>query len=219
MGNETLFKLILIIHVIAGSIGLFTGTINIIRAKGDKKHQLVGKFFFYGMVINSIAGFIMSVMHKNLFLLIIAVFTFYMVATGQRFLSLKRIDKGDAAKPIDWALSVIMVLFALCFLGYGFYLCMNETNLGIVLLVFGLISILMARKDILIYKGNFKFRNYWLLMHIQRMVGGYIAALTAFLVVNNTYLPALFAWLGPTVVLTPLIFYWSKKNALKIVKR
>lgn len=216
---EVLFKIILAIHIIAGSIGLFTGTINIIRPKGDKRHQWVGRFFFYGMMVNAIAGFIMSVMHKNLFLLIIAVFTFYMVATGQRFLSLKRIDKGDEAKPIDWALSVIMVIFALAFLGYGFYLCVNEGSLGIILLVFGVISMLMARKDILIYKGNFKFRNYWLLMHIQRMVGGYIAALTAFMVVNNTYLPPLVAWLGPTVVLTPLIFYWSKKNALKIVKR
>ncbi len=216
---ELLFKILLAIHIIAGGIGLFTGTINLIRTKGDKKHQLTGKFFFYGMIINAIAGFIMSIMHNNLFLLIIAVFSFYMVATGQRFLSLKKLDKGQKAEPIDWALSITMILFALGFLSYGSYLCVNGNNMGIILLVFGMISILMARKDILIYKGNLKFKNEWLLVHIQRMVGGYIAALTAFLVVNNVYLPSLVAWLGPTVVLTPLIVYWSRKYAVKIIKK
>jgi hypothetical protein len=77
----------------------------------------------------------------------------------------------------------------------------------------------MARKDIALYKGNIKNKNYWLLIHIQRMVGSYIAALTAFLVVNNTYLPPLMAWLMPTIIMTPLIFYWSKKNAFRTLIR
>ena len=98
---ELLFKIILVIHVIAGSIGLFTGTINIIRKKGDKPHRLIGQFFVYGMLINAVAGFIMSILHENLFLLIIAVFSFYMTATGQRILSLKKLDKGQKPKRID----------------------------------------------------------------------------------------------------------------------
>ena len=214
-----LFKTLLIIHIIAGSIGLFTGTINILRKKGNKPHRLVGKYFFFSMLVNAVAGFIMSILHQNLFLLIIAVFSFYMTATGQRFLNLKRIDKGQTAQPIDWILSCTMIFFAFGFIFYGFYLCANDTNFGFVLLAFGLISILMAAKDISIYKVNIKHRNYWLLIHIQRMIGAYIASLTAFLVVNNTYLPQIVAWLLPTVILTPLIVYWSKKNAVKVVKR
>jgi uncharacterized membrane protein len=213
------FKILLIIHIIAGSIGLLTGTINIVRAKGDKPHRLVGKYFFIGMIINAVAGFIMSVMHQNLFLLIIAVFSFYMTAIGQRFLDLRRIDKGQEARKIDWTISITMILFAIFFIVYGLALLVNNNNFGIILLVFGTISILMAKKDISIYRGNIKHRNYWLLIHIQRMIGAYIAALTAFLVVNNTYLPPVAAWLMPTVILMPLIFYWSKKNAVKLVKR
>ena len=216
---EQLFKIILVIHIIAGSVGLFTGTINIIRKKGDKPHRLVGKFFFYSMIINAVAGFVMSILHNNLFLLIIAVFSFYMTTTGQRFLFLKRLAYGQKAKKIDWMLSLTMILFALFFIAYGFYLLTNDINFGIILLVFGIISILMARKDINTYRGTIKVKNYWLLIHIQRMIGAYIAALTAFLVVNNNYLPPLVAWLLPTVILTPLIFYWSIKKAVKIVPK
>lgn len=213
------FKVLLVIHIIAGSLGLFTGTINIIRKKGDKQHRLIGKFFYLGMIINAVAGFIMAIMHANVFLLIIAVFSFYMTATGQRILHLKRIDKGQEPKRIDWALTIMMILFATGFILYGLYLLAMDSNFGLVLLVFGFISMLMTRKDIAIYRGTIQFRNYWLLIHIQRMIGAYIASLTAFLVVNNTYLPPIVAWLSPTVILTPLIIYWSRKNALKIVKR
>lgn len=210
-----LFKTLLVIHIIAGSIGLFTGSINIIRKKGDKPHRLVGKFFFYGMLLNAIAGFVMSILHNNLFLLIIAVFSFYLTVTGQRFLYLKKLHKGQKPKRVDWIVTITMILFALFFIIYGVILILNQNNFGIVLIIFGLISLLMAKTDITIYKGNIKHVNYWLLIHIQRIIGAYIAALTAFLVVNNTYLPPIVAWLLPTAILTPLIIYWSKKNAIK----
>ncbi|WP_264521921.1 hypothetical protein [Flavobacterium sp. N1994] len=212
---ELVFKILLVIHVIAGCIGLITGTLNVTRKKGNKPHRQVGVFFFFSMIINAVAGFVMSILHENLFLLIIAVFSFYMTATGQRILALKSLDKGQNPKREDWTLTISMILFAVFFIVYGIYLLANDTNFGLVLLVFGTISILMAKKDIAIYQGDIKIKNYWLLIHIQRMIGAYIAALTAFLVVNNTYLPPVFAWLLPTVILTPLIFYWSKKYATK----
>ena len=56
---EYYFKVILIIHIVFGSIGLITGTINIIRKKGDKPHFLVGKLFLISMIINAVSGFIM----------------------------------------------------------------------------------------------------------------------------------------------------------------
>jgi uncharacterized membrane protein len=121
---ELLFKFLLIIHIIAGSIGLFTGTINSIRRKGDTQHRLVGKYFFFSMIINAIAGFIMSLWHQNIFLFIIAVFSFYMTATGQRFLSLKRIDKGQSVKKIDWTLSQLQCLFLLRFLSFMGSFCL-----------------------------------------------------------------------------------------------
>ncbi|WP_396156449.1 DUF2306 domain-containing protein [Flavobacterium macrobrachii] len=213
---ETIFTILLIIHIIAGSIGLLTGTINIIKKKGDKAHKKVGEFFFYSMLINGFAGLVMSLIHRNDFLLIVAVFSIYMVATGQRFLSLKQLHKEQKPKTIDWILTYTMLVFALLFITYGSYLLINKVNFGIVLLVFGVVSCLMAIKDIKVYKGNIKEKNYWLLLHIQRMVGSYIAALTAFIVVNNHFLPGIVGWLLPTVIFTPLIVKWTKQYRVQI---
>ncbi|WP_395066958.1 hypothetical protein [Flavobacterium sp.] len=217
MSLELLFKMLLIIHIIAGSIGLIAGTINITRKKGDKLHKNIGLFFLYGMLVNGFAGIFMSLIHSNLFLLIIGVFSIYMAATGQRYLSLKKINEGEKVKSIDWILSCMMLLFGIGFVVYGAILLFNSNNFGIVLLVFGFISCSMVLKDFKNYQGKNTIKNFWLLVHIQRMIGSYIAAATAFLVVNNTLLPGVVAWLLPTVILTPLIFKWS--NKYKIVSK
>ena len=63
------------------------------------------------------------------------------------------------------------------------------------------------------YKAKFRIAN-----HLQRMLGGTIATITAVLVqqlvprIQITQIPELIIWIGPTLVLTPLITYWSKKT-------
>ena len=51
------------------------------------------------------------------------------------------------------------------------------------------------------------------------MTGAFIAALTAFLVVNANYLPEqspeILYWLLPTIVFTPLIIIWRRKFEVK----
>lgn len=208
---EQLFTILLVIHIVAGSIGLFTGTMNIIRKKGDKLHKSVGKFFLYSMLVNGFAGLIMSLIHTNYFLLIIAVFSIYMASTGQRYLYLKKLNKGQKPQAVDWILSLAMLFFGIGFLLFGGYLVFYKNYFGTVLLVFGMISVLMVIQDFKNYQGKSSIKNFWLLVHIQRMIGAYIAATTAFLVVNNTILPSVVAWLLPTVILTPLIIKWSRK--------
>ena len=212
---ETTFTILLIIHIISGSIGLFTGTVNLIRKKGDKSHKMIGLFFLYGMLINGIAGILMTLIHSNPFLFIVGIVSIYMVATGQRYLALKDLLKGDKAKSIDWILSSIMLLFGISFVVYGMLLLYSSENFGIVLLVFGFISISMVYQDFKNFEGKSSIKNFWLLVHIQIMMGSYIAAMTAFIVVNNTILPEIVAWLLPTVIVTPLIIKWSRKYKIQ----
>ncbi len=213
---KQIFIFLLIIHVIAATISLISGTIQMFRQKGDVLHKNIGKYFFFGMLFTGISGILMSLIHFNLFLSIIGIFTIYMVATGQRFLAFKTIYKVLHAGKIDWIISIIMLMFSFGFIVYGLVLLINSNSFGSVLIVFGSISILMVLQDFRIYRGNSRVKNFWLLVHFQRMIGAYIAAITAFIVVNNTYLPGIIAWLLPSVIIVPFIIIWSKKY--KIIK-
>ena len=106
-----------------------------------------------------------------------------------------------------------MFVFGLAFLIFGIYKLINNDSFGYVLLVFGLISFAFVAKDYKNFAADNLHRNHYLRGHIARMVGGYIAAVTAFLVVNNQVLPAIVAWLLPTAILVPLIVKWSKEYA------
>lgn len=209
--NDLIFKVFLFIHIVSGTIGLLSGTINMITKKGNKLHKQIGLFFFYGMLINGVSALVIACIHFNVFLFIVGVFSLYMVTTAQRFLFLRTIPTGQKPKISDWIVTGFMFLFGLGFMIYGGILLFYSKSFGIVLVVFGIISLLMVQQDSATYRGNSKYTNYWLGIHIGRMVGAYIASITAFLVVNNTILPGLVVWLAPTVLFTPLLIYWTNK--------
>jgi hypothetical protein len=213
---EILFKILLIIHIAGGTIGLLAGTFNMVTKKGTQRHQQVGRLFFYGLLTASIVALPMSFLHSNYFLLIVGVFTGYLLLTGKRYLTKK--STADVTNA-DWLLCGVMLLFAAAFITWGIYLLVYGNNFGTVLLTFGGISILLVWQDYKNFKGRSNIKNYWLTNHIQRMIGAYIASITAFLVVNNTILPGVVAWLLPTAVLVPVLIKWSRKYAVKIVKK
>lgn len=204
----SLFNFLLILHIIGGGSGLLIGTYIMLVKKGGKKHKFWGNLYFISMMLAAIVAFPMSYLHPNYFLFVIAVFTIYMLLTGRRYINK---TANTPVTKIDWALSVGMLLAAFYFIGFGIYLFIHQNNFGIVLLVFGLISILFVLKDYNNFTGKSKIKNYGLTTHLQRMIGSYIASATAFLVVNNTLLPQAVAWLLPTAILVPLIFKWSRK--------
>jgi uncharacterized membrane protein len=216
---DILFKVFLTLHIIGGSIGLFTGTINIIRKKGGKNHKLIGKIFACSMLSAGFSSFVLSILHPNYFLFMIGIFTIYLVGTGYRYIYLRMLGGNQKPTIIDWVLTVGMLLAGLLFITLGIKFLWAHYSFGIVFIVFGLLGIRSVLTDFNNYKGKLKAKNYWLLAHLQRMTGAYIAAITAFLVVNAKYspvvLPPVIVWLLPTVILTPLIISWSRKYIVK----
>ena len=204
----TIFNILLAIHVVSGTIGLFLGSFQLFAKKGSKTHKKIGKIFFYAMVTNALTAMPMSFLHTNYFLFIVGVFGLYMALTGKLYLGKKTLN--DVEKT-DWLLSIVMFVFAVVFLLYGIYNLIHNNNFGLVFLAFGSIGILFVYQDYKNFTGKTLVKNYWLTTHIQRMVGSYIVAITAFLVINNTILPGVIAWLLPSFLLTPLIVFWSRK--------
>lgn len=219
---DQLFTFILIIHIVSGGTGLSTGTINLIRRKGDALHNRIGRIFTYAMISAGASAIVLSLMHPNYFLFIVGVFTLYMVSTGYRYIRLRLEGIDNDPKALDWVLTGSMAIAGIGFLFFGAWQLYKGVNFGIVMLVFGLIGMLFVRQDLKNYRGKSEVRNYWLLAHLQRMTGGYIAALTAFLVVNMdrlpSFIPGILFWLLPTAVLTPMIIFWSRKYRQGIVR-
>ena len=204
----SLFTLLLILHIAGGTVSLLLGLYIILAKKANRLHVLLGNVFFYAMLLSALVALPLSYLHPNYFLFIIGVFTSYMLLTGKRAIGKKTV--ADVHWP-DWLLSGIMLLFGLAFMAYGSYLLYRGNSFGIVLLVFGSISLFFVVQDTINFRGKSRFANNWLSTHIQRMTGSYIASVTAFLVVNNTLLPGIVAWLAPTILLTPLIIIWTRK--------
>jgi uncharacterized membrane protein len=216
---DTLFKILLAFHILGGTVGLTCGLINIVRKKGDKTHKLVGTGFLYGMLTAGFMSFALSILHPNAFLFMVGILTVFSVGTGQRYLSLKELGNGQKPLLVDWALSGMMLLAGIVFVGMGVKYLLESENFGIVFIAFGLLGLRNVYKDFYYYRGIIDVKNYWLLQHIGRMSGGFIASVTAVLVVNAkyfTFIPYPILWLLPTIIITPLISSWVRKYKIKL---
>ena len=203
---KTLFTLFLIIHIAGGGTSLIAGFIAMMIEKGSPLHRKAGKFFFWGMTAACAAAVYLSVAHPNPFLLMIAVFSYQLVATGYRSLWLKKLFTGTVKpKPVDWLIGVVPTIFNISILIWGIDRVSHGNNFGITGIVFGVIGLLFAFNWL---RGFFvppKLKQHWLFSHFRGFGAAYIAATTAFLVVNIKFLPSLLVWLSPTVVGTIII--------------
>jgi uncharacterized membrane protein len=205
----TFFEVLLSAHILCGSIGLILGTITAIRKKSDRIHKKLGYYFYVAMILASFIAIPMSYIHPNLFLFLISVFTLYQLVTGKRYI---KKTKKPGNMSIDWGITIGMGLFATILILYGGYSWIQGKTIGVVAIVFAIISYLGVYQDWVNFTGRSKFANFNLTTHIQRITGGYIASLTAFIVVNNTILPPVLAWLLPSAIMTPVIFFWVEKH-------
>ena len=208
-----LFNTLLYIHIAGGGISLLLGFIILCLKKGDKIHKNIGNIYFYALLTASVFAIPMSYLHPNYFLFIISVFTIYMLLTGKRYLQKKSIINVTNT---DWLLTVLMAVCGTAFIGSGILHIMKFNSFGIVFIVFGSISYLFVYQDKINFTGQSTIKNFFLITHLQRFIGSYIASTTAFLVVNNKVLPGVIAWLLPTILIVPLIIKWTRKY--KVVK-
>lgn len=107
--------------------------------------------------ITAIIALSMSYLHSNILLFIIGVFTSFVILTGKRYLQIKKIED---VKKFDWVLSIVMFLFGATFLVLGCKSIINGNTFGIVVLVFGIISVLFVYQDYVNYRGKSKVKYY-----------------------------------------------------------
>jgi len=178
-----------------------------IAPKGKHIHALAGRTYVWAMAVVCVSALVMCLLHPQQFLLYVAIFSFYLVFTGERLT--KRKSAGMKAEQQDWIAALLAVLGGSLLLVRGVWFVTSGKEFGWVPIVFGAICLGVSLRDMRSFVRPTTERNAWLFTHLARMVGGYIATVTAFCVVNLTFLPALAVWLVPTVVGTVGISVWT----------
>ena len=79
------------------------------------------------------------------------------------------------------------------------------------MLVFGGIGIAFGTMDIRLFRTSKS--EEWMVNHLQRMIGAFIATVSAVSAVNLTPVMGITAWPWPMAVGVPLIYYWSKEQS------
>ncbi len=123
---RTLTIVALVIHIVAGSIGLASGIVAACAAKGGRIHRAAGNVFFYSMSTMALfAAFLAVAVPNQLVNVFISAFTFYMVATA--WLTVRR--KEGATGVWEKIALVVAVILSAPFLILSFQLATGMTPL------------------------------------------------------------------------------------------
>ncbi|MEP7264136.1 MAG: hypothetical protein ABI772_06555 [Bacteroidota bacterium] len=216
---EEAAHIILIVHIICGSIALLSGPVAMLNQTGNNLHRLSGKLFFYAMSVVFVTAIYLSIVHHLLFLFLIAIFSYYNIVIAYRALYLKKLGNGQKPKLIDWIITIITSVLHGSLIVWGIYVSfIMGQSFGSVAVIFGSIGGLMNIRAFKHYINGYREKNDWLIVHISGMIAGYIAATTAFLVNVITFQPSFILWLAPSVIFVPYIIYTTRKFKKKFNK-
>lgn len=203
---DTFATYLIYTHATFGGIAFIAGFIAIITQKGGNYHKKSGIVFYYTMLFSALSALVIAVLpkHENPFLFTIGVFSSYFIITGYRAL---RFKKPNPTLLLDKLIASVMILTGIVMI---FYPIISTGKLNIVLTIFGAVGIIFATRDFILFKNTKKLRKDWLKMHIGKMLGGYISAVTAFIVVNQ-FISGIAGWLTPSVFGVSYMMYWFWK--------
>ncbi|MBL7812335.1 MAG: DUF2306 domain-containing protein [Bacteroidetes bacterium] len=182
-----MYLILTYIHILAGTAALIAGTFALVSKKGSRVHRTAGRVFIIHMWLVCVAALVMHLPQGKLFLPSIALFTLYMVYSGMRSFTVWHTGAKTSdiyAAGTGFFAGTGMVVVSL------FQLLNAENYFNLVPMVFGLGFVGICYRDL---RRKFVFRDYHqvLALHMQRMTGSFIAAVTALLVVNASRIPVL----------------------------
>jgi len=197
-------EIILQIHTIMGVVVFVTGLLQILLKKEGSRHRLIGQVYLFSWLCLLISGACLT----GLIITIVGIFGFYFALTGARIGQLKN-------KPISWFEKTIFLiggLAAIALLYYAVVLYLKgQQSWPIILAVFGGIFLWTTAGDIFKYILNKPFKKQlygksdWIFEHFTRMSISFIAAVTAFVSIQNVFQNNTLNFLLPTLIGTILI--------------
>lgn len=194
--------LLLDLHVVCGGAAFVLAPLALVTTKGGTAHRRWGAIYFWCMAGVASTALIMAVWRPILLLALIAIFSFYTAFGAYRVLG----QKGQSVVGgLDWAAAILCFGASLALLFFGLFRPELIQNLRIPSVVFGLVGIRISARSIWRFTHPPTEKMFWWYVHLQGMVGSYIAAWTAFcLVTLGPFLHgAWWLWLVPISVGLP----------------
>jgi hypothetical protein len=192
----------LALHIAAGGAALLASLVAIGARKGGPLHVRAGRIFA------------LALLRPNAFLFTLGLFSLYLVTAGREAARPGPVGRLAAAAALVMlaAAAGMVVLAGGALLGWSAAARLTGRLPPAALMVFGAIGAAMAAQDLRAWAaGRPEPARRRTARHLARMGGAAIAAWTAFVVVNARFLPPPVAWLGPTLLLLPLIAYWQRR--------
>lgn len=208
--NDLVFSTLLVIHVTAGFAALLAavGAVSTQWLRTEHRwHVLSGQTFFRSMIVIFVTAVPLSWMAGSLFLFLISLFSVYLAWSGYRYAKRRR----GPVTFFDRLAAALMMTAAVAMLGFGTVMLFGGDWDGITLLVFGGLGLTLGWLDLDAFRKGEYTGKQRIASHLGMMLGATIAAVTAFVVTNLTLEPAFVLWIAPTVVIFPLIVFWSRR--------
>ena len=206
-------KPLLYLHILAGFISLGIAYVLLFMKKGNKRHKKLGMIYVYGMTTIFVTAIPLSLIGEfNPFLFVIAIFSFYLAFSGYR----QGRDRNGAREQIDKALGIFITATSILFYSMAVNLYLIEDSMWITSVIFGSIALVFSINDFrrmkIVERPNFYDRTN---LHLNLMLAGTIATTTAFIVTIDPFSTLWLNWIAPTIVGTPIIIYFSKRELAK----
>ena len=198
---------LLVAHIFAGFISLIAAVFAVVSSKGKQAHILAGRTYFWGMAVIFLTAIPMSISSSNVFLFLIAIFSFYLAYAGLKFAR----NRTGTANLFDWVAVGLMVFSGLAMWFLALVYFMNNNSQYITLTIFGFIAISLGYMDFRSYRNKSAIGKQRIARHLTNMLAGTIAVITAVLVTNLSIEPVFILWILPTIIISPLIFWWNRK--------
>lgn len=215
-------------HIVSGVAAFVLAPLALITAKGGKAHRRWGKFYFWCIAAVASTALVMALWRPVLFLALVAVFSFYAAFGAYRVLGQKAASRGEpVVRALDWLAAILCLGASAALVVLGAIRPQLVQNLRIPSIVLGLVGVRISAAAIMRFTHPPTDKMFWWYVHLQGMIGSYIAAWTAFCLVTVGPLlhGAWWLWLLPISIGLPAIFatkayyrqrFRSRRDALPV---
>jgi hypothetical protein len=116
---------LLLLHIIAGTLGMLTGFVAAFLLKGSRRHGVVGNAFVVSMLILSTSAVLLAIMKSQPTNLLGGTLTFYLVTTA--WLTARRTAQQTTV--FDWGALLVILAVGVIQVTYGLEAAMSQTGL------------------------------------------------------------------------------------------